>query len=283
MSAYSKNSIENILKCSACSQKFTDYDEPKILPCGFTICSTCDLKIDHTFVTSDSRQFKCPILTCIYTEHTKPSPAGFPLNYSVIQLISLQPKEIYRSKEIEILKLNLNKLNKIVNEIEFNIENSNYKLNEYCNEFRTQIMLSTDKRIIEIQDISDSLIKRIDSYENECKKSFELMKSSASNTRMDEIKLFINETNSKIENIETRTEEIVKESIMNKSVEYIAELENESKLINDLILDSKVVEFEKDLKKLEKRLIGEISFETKNDLNKSIMFARKKLEGKQLS
>ena len=70
---------------------------------------------------------------------------------------------------------------------------------------------------------------------------------------------------------------------MNKSVEYIAELENESKLINDLILDSKVVEFEKDLKKLEKRLIGEISFETKNDLNKSIMFARKKLEGKQLS
>ena len=49
MSLYSGEDIKKLIKCSACDKKFSDYDEPKDLPCGFLICEQCVVnKIDET-------------------------------------------------------------------------------------------------------------------------------------------------------------------------------------------------------------------------------------------
>ena len=44
MDIYFKKSVEEILKCNLCRNKFSIY-EPKLLQCGFTICSQCEIKI----------------------------------------------------------------------------------------------------------------------------------------------------------------------------------------------------------------------------------------------
>jgi hypothetical protein len=48
----------NILKCDKCLQPFDEYCQPKLLPCFYTICTTCELTINREAI---SKQFKCEV------------------------------------------------------------------------------------------------------------------------------------------------------------------------------------------------------------------------------
>ena len=47
MNVLTESLINKILLCEICHNKYDPYDEPKIIPCGLTICSKCGLKIDE--------------------------------------------------------------------------------------------------------------------------------------------------------------------------------------------------------------------------------------------
>ncbi len=43
---YTENYIRNLLKCNQYNEKFSDYEQPRSLPCGKIICSLCSGKIE---------------------------------------------------------------------------------------------------------------------------------------------------------------------------------------------------------------------------------------------
>ena len=56
---YDTSKLQNeILRCDECKESFDSYDQPRILPCGETICSTCLLKIEKRAM---SKRFKCSL------------------------------------------------------------------------------------------------------------------------------------------------------------------------------------------------------------------------------
>ncbi len=67
---YEQNKIEPFLKCSKCYEKF---DEPRVLPCGKTVCSLC-LK---TLIT-DKKKEGC--FECCMCQASHNTNAEFPVN-----------------------------------------------------------------------------------------------------------------------------------------------------------------------------------------------------------
>ena len=104
-----------------------------------------------------NRTFKCPISNCKNKEHTKPID-GFGTNQLVIQLLSVKPIKVYRGEKIENLNTNLDKIKKLVQEIEIKFNESDAEIHEYCKELIDQIQLEKEEKIKQIEDLSQILI-----------------------------------------------------------------------------------------------------------------------------
>ena len=211
MNVLTESDINNILMCELCHEKYSLYDEPKMIPCGLTICGQCEHKIDQEM--RGTRSFKCLSESC-GDEHLKPIK-GFPINKAVLNLLTTPLKEVYRGEDIETIEQNLKKIQNILNEITFDVENSDFKLKEFCTELRTQVQLSTEMKLNQINEMSDLLLKEIDDYETECIRMINYNKITeiTSNDFYKEIKTFLDEKNNYLKKLIKKDEKEIKESI----------------------------------------------------------------------
>jgi hypothetical protein len=178
MSAYAEEEINKLLCCGHCKLKFDLYDEPKIIPCGISICSKCEAKINAKL--SDKLNFKCLNETECLEEHLKPTK-GFPVNRAIVQLLLTEPKEIYRGERIENLKSILKEIEIMMNS--FLAINHRQIIKEHCNELKNKVQLSTEEKIVKLTDLNESFMKQIETYETKCIKTYE----NNVKTRVDEI------------------------------------------------------------------------------------------------
>ncbi len=92
---FEEAALVNELNCIKCKQRL---DEPRILPCGETICDYCFITIEVK-----NNKFKCFFCN---EDHIMPEK-GFPINKRLLRILDLKSKEVYRSKEVKQLKENL--------------------------------------------------------------------------------------------------------------------------------------------------------------------------------
>jgi hypothetical protein len=216
-------------------------------------------------------------LGCLEKEHVKPID-GFCVNQLAIQLISVPRKKIYQGEKIEKLKLNLNKLERLLAVIDSNIEQSEYKINEYCNELRRKIQLVTEEKIKKINDLNDLLINQVDLYEQECKDIFKIAKESAVKDNLNEINFFLNENQSYINNFEIKSEDFIVKT-NEKCVNLIFQLKNEKKFVKNLMFNQKLIKFEQNKTKLDENFLGLIRVEPLlNGTSSIIFYSRQKSE-----
>lgn len=115
---YEEKKISNISNCSKCNERL---DDPRLLPCGETICFRCKSSIQV-----DTKQFKC--IVCDKT-HSMPDE-GLPVNKAVLALLSSQPREVYRSPSVAELKKRLNSMRKKSVSLTFGINNGAEKIRD---------------------------------------------------------------------------------------------------------------------------------------------------------
>ena len=84
--------IENSLKCDKCERTL---DEPRILPCGETICSLCASSI----CVDSNYQFDC--LVC-FKKHEMPKQ-GLLIIKRLLKILSIEPCEFNRGDAAEAL------------------------------------------------------------------------------------------------------------------------------------------------------------------------------------
>ena len=104
---YEESIISKFLICKICECKLSD---PRVLPCGNSICNNC---IDF-LINSGENHMKCRF--CGKT-HQVPSD-GFPSNNELAELVKVKPNEVSRNKLTADFKLILSKLNEKINQIE---------------------------------------------------------------------------------------------------------------------------------------------------------------------
>ena len=104
---YDSNQIDNELLCKHCEGRLV---EPKLLPCGETICSSCEASIQV-----NDRMFDC--LAC-KQKHKMPKN-GLPINKSLFKLLSIMPTNVSRGKSYDLLEKLLDEMQKKKNELSY--------------------------------------------------------------------------------------------------------------------------------------------------------------------
>jgi len=210
---FKEEDILDKLKCPSCSEVLTD---PKILPCGKTICMNCleklfasDLKIN---------EFKCK--QCKQMHQIKAYPTNEPLK----ALLQLKPAEVYRNKSVEELKYNLKKIQTKITEVEDTLKYPVAKINEYCRSIRNQIDLATEKAKQKLDPIHDDLFEQVKLYEELRHFQFDDEHEQQLNEKFQQLKQTIKDVR----------------EFLAQNINYLKEFKTDEVLIQKSIEDSKL-------------------------------------------
>lgn len=250
---YEESKISKVLNCELCNRK---YDEPRLLPCGSTVCNICVCNIEDNLLISSSTCFKC--IFC--SEHHCVPQGGFPINKQIKKLMNEKPNEIYRGRDAEIFKANLNEVQIQISELEQNILKGIDKIKDHCHQLRVQVQQATNEKFEELNKMSACLIKQIDSYEKECIQNainVEEYKQSF-DERITVISKFIDENKTFLYQCNISESEILEANEMFKI--FKLKLEDEMTSINDFTFNYSLMEFEPNKSKINEASIGTMRY-----------------------
>jgi hypothetical protein len=243
---YDSNQIDNLLLlCKNCEGRL---EEPKILPCGETICSSCEASIQV-----NDRIFDC--LAC-KDKHKMPKN-GLIFCKPLLKLLSIIPTNVSRGKSYDLLEKLLDEMQKKNNFIKVGIENSNDFVKEHCMNLRNDVQLTAEEVILQVNDFSSKIIEEIDEYEKELIEFNNTNKESldAFNKIVKEMESFHSINTEYLKNYKVDYE------IINKANEEAANLIKKAELeienLKDIIFDGQIFKFDKNNEKIKKSILGE--------------------------
>jgi hypothetical protein len=154
---FETNLVNEILLCEQCKGRL---DLPKILPCGKTICSFC---APLNFLSTIDNKFDC--LVC-KNKHEVPKD-GLIINEAILKLLSVKVMCVSRGKAFDALENFLDEIQKKHRCIKRGIENSTDLINEYCSDLRTEVQITAEEIILQVNDLSSKIFEEINEYEKE--------------------------------------------------------------------------------------------------------------------
>jgi len=255
-------STKEVLDCQNCHKR---YDEPKMLPCGNTICSTCvktyllnkkekkkvqpqnsnSKKKPNTFETL-SNEFKC--LMC-EENHEFPLNNSFPTNQVILKMLNKDQQLFNFGESAAKLKNYVESIQENKLELQELTLGAKSFIEEYCIKIRKDIDLSTDKEIGRIYKRQEELCgetrkyehQTIDAYERNKEKIHEKLKindlfRTILNFEQNHSNFDVMEALSKAKSLNDKineTKELLTKYIFNERV--ISFIENENKSASDSI------------------------------------------------
>jgi len=154
---YQADKIDSILICSVCESKMVD---PRILPCGKSVCHQCvDLLAD-----TEKKRIKCENCAKI---HEIPDE-GFLKNLALHKLLEFETKEVSRSNHIEEFKRVLDILDKTKQSIESTLESGDATIRDHCDKVRNDMQLAIEQAHAKLDEIHKEFMDEIDNHEKEC-------------------------------------------------------------------------------------------------------------------
>ena len=257
---YSSNEINGHLFCLNCKNRFK---EPKVLPCGSTICLDCEKKL----LTWDGSTYECPICKRI---HTKPEDNILPVNVLVKDILSLIPLNVYSDKLYEKAEGLLRNAQNLNQNLTLELENCKSHVLVHCDLLRNEIDIATESRIQKLNNYRDNFVQKIDKYEEKC-----LQKSQNSTDCVHSILQFTKNMELKFENYrEAFNRPDLNDSELIEINNELTDLENKlielSKKLNFCLFDKKLtfIEAPSELKPCDIGSLSQYISSTRVDINK---------------
>jgi uncharacterized protein YoxC len=164
---FQAEAINNVLICKTCERKMVD---PRILPCGKSVCHRCvDLIAD-----TDKKRIKCENCAKI---HEIPDE-GFLKNLALQELLECEAKEVFRSSQIEEFKRFLDILNDTKQSIESTLECGDAKIRDHCDKVRNDMQLAIEQAHAKLDEFHKDFMDEIDNHEKECQAKFKLIQQN---------------------------------------------------------------------------------------------------------
>lgn len=256
---YEETQIKSLLKCEKCTQDYDKDDQPRFLPCHSSICNQCLSTIE---TQAQDRKFKCEL--CL-EEHYLPEK-GFTINQVLFKLIKTRSFDLCTTNEYEQLRVSLNDIKTLTDQISFNCEHSIDKIKEHCIEQRRLVQLATEQEIKEINKINEEYIKKIDDFQTESIEKFESNLVILNPKEIiDEAKQFLGESLSKNDLLEIQTSNTKSKSLKRK-------LENELTKSNGLLFSNNLISFNLKKKREDETILGILHFKTFDYKVKFLLF-----------
>ena len=160
---YWESSINEHLKCKVCERK---YDVPLILPCGRSICQSCqeDVELETNKKSSAAlKHFKCLICE---KDHQMPQD-GLIVNQTVLNLVKIESIEISRGDSVKMVDVNLEILLKSKQELIDKIGRWEEIVNDHFEMQIQDIYNKTESRIKEMNEECEKLVNQLNKTREE--------------------------------------------------------------------------------------------------------------------
>ena len=248
---YEEKQLNENLACPRCLER---YDEPKMLPCANVICQRCVLSIRNAVSKRDTK-FVCPM--CKGKHEFPKKNESFPTCKQISNFLAQSPMQVYRGEQVEALKSNMNivfnKLNR------YQAFEPTDALHKHCNQLRAQLGESLSATLQFVNELNESLLNKINTYEQEC--AAKLKNNVDSQLRMEakaaEIKEFLAKWECYIKQPQIDDKEV---AIGNDtSIQMQADLDKEMSSLKQEAFNGEVLQFKKPLI-ADKNLLGSLEF-----------------------
>jgi hypothetical protein len=260
---FDSNQINNKLTCKKCEGRL---DEPRILPCGRSICSFC---LEYIKLTNN-REFQCLICDELHEMPKK----GLPISETVLDLLSFKETQVSRGKAFDSLQDALKDLRNNKNLFKFGLYNRNDFIKEHFIDLRNEVQLATEELHEQIDDLNEKVIVEINDYEKQL--------IGLNKNHLESLKIF--EILKKVESFHLKVEEYLKQPKLNDdiltklncdAIILKAKSDMEIKNLKEVILSGRFLKFKPNKEKLQKSFIGEMH--ENNILNSSIITGMNKI------
>ncbi len=184
---FETNQVNDALICINCEGRL---EEPKMLPCGETICSFC-----ATSFKIVDKTFDC--LLC-KQKHDMPKN-GLPNNKALVKILSIKLTKISRGKVFDTFQDSLNQIRMNINLIKHGVNDRDDYIKEHCIELKNNVQLVAEEAIQQINDFMMLINKEIDQYEKEqlkMNKDTENVGLNSSNSSIKDLNEFLKEMQS---------------------------------------------------------------------------------------
>ena len=150
---FDSNRVNTLLDCTNCDRRLSD---PRLLPCGKSICLNCSLSIRARY-----KKFDCLICN---EKHEWPKN-GLPRNEALATMLTIKTIEVSRGKAYEYLQESLKEIQKKNNSFKHRLNNRVDFIKEHCLNLRNDVLLVAGTSHKKIDDFSKEMIDRINEYE----------------------------------------------------------------------------------------------------------------------
>lgn len=234
--------VNNELDCPNCKDR---YDEPKILPCGCLICNYCITTLTIT------NELKCPQCN---TNHQIPE-SGFTTCQTINKLLNQKP-EISKAKQD--LKSNLEQMTNKLKQAEFDLANGDYVIIEHCRELRLEVQLAKEILIQEINQVSDTMMSHIDTFQSDSIESYTKVNKTLIDTQLKEIKKSTEDCIKLVEQPETNDTETEIANKQIKDLQSVLAIQTEN--IKSVTFSRQNLEYSKKRTELSKDILGKLKY-----------------------
>ena len=247
---FEQNQILNVLICSKCSKHL---DEPRLLPCGNTVCNKCA----SLLISSRSKMFGCALCR---GEHALPDK-GFPLNMSLLKLIEQKPTNVYRGKVVENFKANLESINEDKIRLEQSLKNGADAIKKHCLHMMNDVQLSAEAATRKINELSDSMIEEIKKHEDECIAAYQKAQKLNFDPTIKQIDTFHKDWSLYLQRVKLDEEAIAR---ADKFAVNLRERAAEDEItLENFIFGNNFIVFEKNSNPIDKNILGSIKSTSK--------------------
>ena len=148
--------INNIFDCKKCDKRL---DEPRLLPCGKSICTSCVLSIQLNL----NNEYDCFLCN---NKHEM-SKYGLPINEALVELLSFESIKRSRSNAFYTLQESLIDIEQKKNLFEHHLNNSADCIKEYCVHLRNEVKFTSEQSYEQIKYFNMQMIHEINDYEQD--------------------------------------------------------------------------------------------------------------------
>jgi len=245
------NQINSKLTCKKCEERL---DEPRLLPCGSSICSFCSSSIKLT----NNKEFQCFICN---ESHEMPKK-GLPISKALLEILSFEAIHVSRGNALDTLQKTSQELHKNKIKFKYCLYNTTDYIKEHFMDLRNEVQIATEDLHEKVNDLNEQVIIELNDYEkhlislndnkslimNESLKSFEIIDKD-------------------LDFFHFQTQEYLKEPKLNDELLGILnqeaivlrdESENQIENIKEIILKGNYIKFKFNKEKLNKSIFGEM-------------------------
>jgi hypothetical protein len=237
---FETNQVNDALICMNCEGRLED---PKILPCGETICSFC----------VSSLKVVDKIFDCVACKQKHEMPKdGLLNNIALLKILSIKPSKISRGKVFDALQDSLNQIRMNINLLKHGVNKRDDYVKEHCIELKNNVQLVAEEAIQQINDFVMLINKEIDEYEKEqlkMNRDTEIVDLNSSSLSLKDLNEFIKEIQSFYdENIKRLNENQFGDSVLVKLNETAINMgkkaEDKIKCLQQINFGGRVLKFD---------------------------------------